>query len=293
MSPNLHKTLYGFYQQPFHTVIRLGGYRPMVFMTHGLALSLFLLGSLFGSIALSRANQRLLFGIPASLVAAYLAVVILLSRALSAVLYGLALVPAAAFLRPKARMLIATALASVVLLYPLIRLADWVPVEPAVDFFSGIDHDRGHSLAGRMEHEYELLERARERVIFGWGHYGRNRIFDPETGEDLSRTDGFWILQLGRRGIVGFVCVFGLLLFPIALAYLRIGRIRSPSSRQLLSGLALIILVHGIDLILNAFLYPFLFLLAGALYRLPTAMEFQERAAGVAHTPGGPGRIKR
>src|SRR5215212_5826155 len=37
LSPQLHFMTYGFHQHDFNQVVRMGGYRPMVFMEHGLA----------------------------------------------------------------------------------------------------------------------------------------------------------------------------------------------------------------------------------------------------------------
>jgi hypothetical protein len=40
ISPQLHFMVYGFYQHDFNQVVRDGGYRPMVFMEHGLAVGM-------------------------------------------------------------------------------------------------------------------------------------------------------------------------------------------------------------------------------------------------------------
>ena len=49
MSPVLHTRIYGFAQHEFQQSIRLGGYRPVVFMQHGLAVGLFMVtGTLIG-----------------------------------------------------------------------------------------------------------------------------------------------------------------------------------------------------------------------------------------------------
>ena len=37
ISPQLHFMTYGFYQHEFTQVVRMGGYRPMVFLQHGIA----------------------------------------------------------------------------------------------------------------------------------------------------------------------------------------------------------------------------------------------------------------
>jgi len=42
MSPQLHKQVYGFMQQTFRESKRWGGYRPVVFLQHGLAVGMFM-----------------------------------------------------------------------------------------------------------------------------------------------------------------------------------------------------------------------------------------------------------
>src|SRR3954447_950407 len=40
ISPQLHFMTYGFYQHDFNQVIRMGGYRPMVYLQHGIAVGM-------------------------------------------------------------------------------------------------------------------------------------------------------------------------------------------------------------------------------------------------------------
>ena len=42
MAPQLHNRFYGYFQHDFSQTLRGTGYRPMVFMAHGLTLSLFM-----------------------------------------------------------------------------------------------------------------------------------------------------------------------------------------------------------------------------------------------------------
>src|SRR5919106_6269446 len=50
MSPQLHSTIYGFHQHNFSQTMRFGGWRPTVFLQHGLAVGLFMcMTSLIGA----------------------------------------------------------------------------------------------------------------------------------------------------------------------------------------------------------------------------------------------------
>jgi hypothetical protein len=96
-----------------------------------------------------------------------------------------------AFLRPAWVARTAVVMAVLVMGYPLLRIADLVSWDPVVEIAAGIDEERARSLGGRFEAEGELLDKARERFVFGWGGYSRNWVFDPETGERDVIPDGY------------------------------------------------------------------------------------------------------
>src|SRR5207245_2594993 len=81
-----------------------------------------------------------------------------------------------------------------------------------------MSESRASSLEFRFVQEEELLKHAAERPWFGWGRYGRNRVYKEDwqgIGVDTSVTDGRWIITFGQFGIVGFLAEFGLLAIPI------------------------------------------------------------------------------
>jgi hypothetical protein len=45
-------------------------------------------------------------------------------------------------------------------------------------------------------------------------------VYD-DAGQDISTTDGLWIIALGMRGIVGLAALLGILTLPVALALAR------------------------------------------------------------------------
>lgn len=264
MSPKLHRLFYGFHQHTFAQTIRFGGYRPMVFMSHGLELALFVLTAAIAATGLWRGHFRIL-QLPAAPIAAYLTVILILCKSLASIVYGAFVLPIAALGRARFQLRVAALLAAFVFAYPVMRAAGLLPMDTLVDIARRVNEERATSLEGRLHEEEQLLAKASERLWFGWGTWGRNRVFNPETGEDQSVADGYWIIQLGSQGVVGFVGAFGLLLTPVILALARVGWIRSAGDRRLVATMALIVAISAMDLIPNGFLSAFTIFLSGAL----------------------------
>jgi hypothetical protein len=272
MSPQLHRWIYGFHQMDFSMTMRFGGYRPMVFMLHGLATALFILCTAVAAWARYRAGQMKPW------VPIFLTVVLVLCKSTGAVVYAVVVIPLAAWLR-KPKMWLPSGLAFMVLLFPALRGTDIFPTDTLVEQAEKISEERALSLWFRFDQEDQLLERARERFVFGWGTYNRNRIYDPETGEDLSITDGDWMIQVGSRGLIGFFGLYGILGLSIVIAQRRLKRIASSRDRILLSALALISALETVDLLPNGLFHYLPFFFAGAVAGLSDGMA---KAADVA-----------
>jgi hypothetical protein len=265
LSPQLHRWFWGFHQMAFSMTMRFGGYRPTIFMLTGLAVGIFFLVTAVAATARWRAGKS---GPGAAL---YLSVVLLACKSTGAILYGMAVLPVVALTR-RPRMWLPVGLALLVLLYPLLRGTDVFPTDTLVSWAEHIHEERALSLWFRFDQEDQLLERARERVVFGWGTYDRNAIFDPETGRNLSITDGDWIIKLGTRGLVGFVGLYGMLVLPLLFAARRMRRIPSHEKRTLLSGFALVSALMTVDLLPNGLFHFLPFFFAGALEGLSRGM---------------------
>jgi hypothetical protein len=262
MSPQLHTKIYGFFPAAFGQQMRFDGFRPVVFMGHGLLVAIFCCLALLTMIALWRAGKSV-FGVSAGVATAYLAVVLYLCKSFGAI--GFALIFAPLLYLAKARQLIwlSSLLAIILMSYPALRGAGLVPVETISSFAESINEDRQASLAVRLENEEQLLTKANQRPLFGWGTYGRNRIYDADTGADLSLTDGTWIITVGTYGWVGYLACFGLLCFPL-FASLGIRDVKGKAP-LVTATLMIILVVNLLDLIPNSSLTPITWLIAGAL----------------------------
>ena len=262
MSPQLHGWVYGFFPHSFLQQIRWGGFRPVVFLGHGLEVALFASLALIAAIVGIRARWHIL-RIPAGAVSAYLAVVLLLCKSLGAIIYAAIVAPLALFTSPRTWVRIACVILLFVCAYPMLRNYEIVPVHGIAAAANSISPNRSASFQTRVDNEDQLLAKANQKPLFGWGAWGRNRVY-AASGDDVSITDGEWILQFGQFGWFGYLSLFGLLASSVMRARTAV---RGPVSRNsvVLGGLSLVLAANVIDLIPNADLLPFTYVMAGSL----------------------------
>jgi hypothetical protein len=291
MSPQLNIMFYGFFPHAFDQHMRGDGFRPVVFLEHGLWLAILVAMAAIAAAALFR--QRLSEGQRAGqwfFAAIYILLVLFLSNSLGAFVLAMCLVPAVLLLGIRGQLLIAGIAAATVLLYPMLRGAGLVPVEQAVELAQSISTERADSLLFRVVNENALLDRANEKPFAGWGLFGRALLYDPETGRGISVPDGAWIIIIGAFGWIGYIAQFGLLTVPsLVLALRRSSLALSPAT----AGLALVMSANLLDLLPNATLTPITWLVGGALagrclYRVPA-----DDPATAEATPAAAGRPNR
>lgn len=262
VSPQLSNWVYG-YIPPFANEFRYGGYRPVVFMNNGLTAAFFLSTSVLAAVVLSRVKIPIK-KLPTGFVVAYLGMVLILSKSAGALIYALV---GGLFLRwtkPVLQVRLAVFLASIAILYPVLRMTDTFPDKLLFDVAATVNQDRADSLKFRFDQEQTLLAHASERFLFGWGRYGRNRVYE-ETGKDSSVTDGLWILTLGQFGFAGFLAQFVLLTLPVFRAAAALKRVESMREKLVLATLTLIVAITVIEQLPNASITPWTWLLVGAL----------------------------
>jgi O-antigen ligase len=276
MSPNLHHSVYGYaYFPDFTQTRRWGGYRPTVFLIHGLAVGLFALAVALLAAAEGRTTKRRL-GLPTRWSTLYLVVVLVLCKSTGAIIMGLVTLPFVALTSPRRQIRVAVLLAAVCITYFGVKLAGVFPDQAITEFMSShLDADRAGSLQFRFDSDKALIDHARERLWFGWGEFGRNRVYD-DTGRDMVVTDGHWIIVLCSGGLLRLACTFGLLLYPVIRAARVLKRVREPADRFLLAGLAVVLACYVFDLLPNGMGHPFPLFLAGALARLNLELSCPE-----------------
>jgi hypothetical protein len=182
LSPQMNVWIYGFFQHDFFQTIRRGGYRPVVFLPHGLWVAFFALMCVLAAavafrVGPAQARPRQL------VVVLYLLAMLVICKSAGVLIYALGLIPVILLLGRRGQLVLAAALAMLVVVYPLLRGMHVVPLDSIVNLATGFDVDRGYSLQFRINNEEQLLARAQERPWFGWGGYGRNLILDPVSGQ--------------------------------------------------------------------------------------------------------------
>lgn len=259
LSPRLNRWVYGFTPHAWIQHVRGDGFRPMIFLEHGLRVSLFFALALIATLGLFRMGWKPGFTLAA---AVWIALTLVLTKSLGAVMIAVLVVPMVFFLSTRLLILAAALIAFSVLAFPILRGGGYVPVDRIMTLASSIDADRARSFNVRLENEDILLDRAAERPVFGWGGFGRSRVRN-EKGIDIVIPDGYWVIIIGVGGWARYIGEFGLMTVPMLLLFLQRGRMQISRDTAILS---IILAANMIDLIPNSGQTPITWLIAGALW---------------------------
>lgn len=275
ISPQLHKIVYGYHAHDFRQTIRYGGYRPTVFMHHGLAVGAWMMAATLVGIWLWKTGViKQIWGIPIRILVPILFVTFVLCKSTGAwVLLPIGLL--ILFMCNRLR----TALPVF-----LIAVFIWVYIGIGVNgIFHASDYkdqfvqflteatnpDRAQSMEFRFDNELVLTEHARKQMIFGWGGWGRHIVpMDPTSPWSRDAVpDSLWINAFGMRGVVGVFSLFSAMLLPlVSLFWLRYPA-RSWSNRQVapVAALGVILLLYMVDCLMNAMVNPIFILACGGI----------------------------
>lgn len=264
MSPQLHTWIYGYFPHSFEQQVRDDGFRPVVFLGHGLQVAFFCMSAIVASAALWKARVRVVRSFAPAFVTAWLAAVLVLCKSLASLVYAVMWVPLTLYVSPKLQLRVAAALVSVSLAYPMLRAVDLFPAKELLSIAGSVSAERAASLNVRFQQEEMLLAHIEKRPWFGWGRFGRGRVYD-ETGKDISITDGHWIVVMTTFGIIGFLAEFGLVAFVVFRAVGSLRFARSDADKAYLTALASIVAIGLVDQLPNATTSPWSWLLCGAL----------------------------
>ena len=284
MSPLLHSMLYGYFPHDFGQTKRGGGWRPTVFMQHGLMLSMWMCAaSVVGLWLWHAGGLRRLWSRPTAwfLIALVGTTVLCKSAGATALLLLGALTLWAARQMRKNWPLLLLVLAPA--LYMGVRTPGLWSGDLLVHVAQLYDEERADSLETRLFSEDHLIQRALQQPMFGWGGWGRGFIGerDEETGRAVIQ-DGFWVIIFTQYGLVGLCSFTLLMLLPALTAVWRLPR----GAHQMTmfaapAALAVVVALYVIDCLFNAMPSPIYVMCAGAL--TSAAASFEWRSASRAH----------
>lgn len=264
MSPQLHTQIYGFFPHDFGQQMRAGGFRSVVFLGHGLIVAIFVAMALIAAIGLWR-NRVRIKGVPGFAYTGILIFVLIISKSFGALLLAI-FVGAATYLLKYRRLVTILAISGLVIIaYPALRGVDLIPVDRFAAITADYSEDRAGSFQTRIDNEEKLLEKTERKPFFGWGTWGRGRVYTTDwQGNDVDTTitDGTWIIIISSFGWIGYIACFGLLAYPTFRA-LRYRRQFSQSGPCVV--LLAVLVINLFDLLPNASLSPITWLIAGAL----------------------------
>lgn len=290
MSPQLNNMVYGFFPHAWDQHVRGGGFRPLVFLRHGLWLGIFFSAAILAAAGLARMakeKEKAPFG--AAVI--WMLGTLILSKTLGALAITLLSLPVVLLLKVRTQILIAAIVSGIVLVYPMLRSADLVPVDQVQSWAESVDPERGESFGFRLINEDILLGKAMERPLLGWGGWGRNHGYN-ELGIPETTVDGYWVGILGVGGWAKYIAEFGILCLPAIFLFLLARRYKVGLETAVL---AMILAGNVVDLIPNATVTPITWMIAGAIWgrielgdlRRQEASETQMEPAGLRRSAAG------
>jgi hypothetical protein len=278
MSPQLHRIFYGgIASADFSQTIRLGGFRPTVFLIHGLAVGAFMMAATLVGIWLWQTGTvKRLWNIPIEWLVGALFITFILTRSTGAyglLAIGIALLFVAKNLRTAVPLFL---LIAGIAAYLYVNAGSGTYVaDQLIDTLSQfLPEDRVQSLQFRFDNEEILSARAREKGLFGWGGFGRSLILKPD-GTPQTIPDSLWIIAFGQNGAVGLVSLFVAMLLPtFSLFWMRYpARLWSNKKVAPAAAIALITVLYMVDCLVNAMINPIYILAAGGIAGLVLKRE--------------------
>jgi len=268
MSPQLHYLAYGSHPHvDFRQAMRGDGWRPTVFMAHGLMVALWMACcTLLGTWLWFTGSLKKIFGMPVVLAVVPLFIVAVFSKSMGSLLLmclGLCTLFFVKRTRMRWPVILLIALAPTYMTVRATQLWDGMNAVELADTMFG--EKRAQSLELRITNENILTQRAIEKPVFGWAGWGRSRVYD-RWGKDVSITDGMWVIALGKHGIVGLAAFTAVILTPVWLTLKRFPtRYWSHPKAAPAAALAMVLILYMVDNLLNAMINPVFMLIAGAL----------------------------
>lgn len=267
--PILHQMVYGVNAfDDWGQARRMGGWRPVVFMQHGLMVGLWMMtAALIGTWLWQTGTLKKFQGRPIKPVVIVLIIAFFLCRSTGAYsLFGMALLVlfSAKWFRTSLPLML---IIGYIVFYLYIAASGQFSSKDVMGVVTPIfGEERASSLKFRFDMEEILGDKARQRFLFGWGDSGGNRVYN-DYGQDISVTDSLWIITFGTNGAVGLASLFSALLLPVIVFCLFRYPARTWSNPKVAPAavLGVALTMYVFDCVLNAMTNPIFAVIAGGI----------------------------
>ncbi len=268
MSPQLSRIVYGFRPSDWVMTKRMGGWRPQVFMHHGLALAAWMAAAALVAWILWRSKAiKHIWGVPMGWIAIGLVVLTIWLRSTGAAVLLLGLIAAAEFIQQTRLRTILLVMVLLPMGYIGLRTFGW-DGHQMVQLASNLGEERAGSLNMRLENDQLIADKAMKKPVFGWGGWGRWRVKNDQ-GVDITVSDSWWGILLGTTGVFGLFCAYATFispLFPLARHKSRSRIFIGPLGAAWALGFGILLFV--LDSLANAMPNTSFMLMSGALVSL-------------------------
>lgn len=279
MSPHLHQMLYGFRPvNDWQQVKRWGGWRPMVFMRHGLMVGVWMTTTAAMAFWLWRTKAvKDVFGIPMWVIGPVIIVTAILCKTTGALaLFSVVLTAMLAVRYLDSKALLYAILYGIPL-FLLVRASGLLLGENFGETIAGLFpamEERANSLQYRLDHENAIAGRAHEKILVGWGGWGD--AFDVYINKYNSRAvpDSLWIRAFGEGGAIGLLSLYGYYLIPPIVLLSKL-KAREWCSAQCapITGMAMVIMIYAMDCLFNTMENPVFIVATGAVAGMAASLS--------------------
>jgi hypothetical protein len=267
--PILHQMVYGVNAfEDWSQARRMGGWRPVVFMQHGLMVGVWMMtAALIGVWLWQTGTLKKFQGQSIKTLAIVLTIAFFLCRSTGAYsLFGIALfiLFSAKWFRTSLPLLFVIGYIS---FYLYIAASGQFSSKDVMGVINPIfGEERAGSLKFRFDMEEILGDKARQKFLFGWGDSGGNRVYNG-YGQDISVTDSLWIIEFGTNGAVGLVSLFSSFLLPVVVFATLKYPARTWSNPKVAPAavLGVAVTMYMFDCVLNAMTNPIFALIVGGI----------------------------
>lgn len=273
MSPQLSNHIYGFFPHSFAQHVRYGGFRPIVFMQHGLMVALWMAVTTTVAFWLWRTKVIItLKTIPFSFYVLTLTITTVLCKSANGwIILALGLGSHFLFriiksIQPFRLLLL------FIPCYMMLRIMGGLEASYIENQVSRVfDAERVDSIAIRLKQEDKFIEKMLQQPLFGWGHMDRawpQIDINENVKKDIEMIDALWLIVVSTRGLVGLATITTMMLIGPWLALSRLKQqcqMPTVPPREISLVLSLVVLFFMIDCLFNGMANPVYILISGSL----------------------------